>query len=251
MKMRRFTMVLIWAVLLMGGYYLQAITTFKFPPKIKYKMLKDNKITASCIFTYDAQTDKKGISRLKMTNFVGLGVNSREWLATYIFAKDSSLYADFVMRGNQLISEVRIIEAIGFDGKKGPFMRYKDLESDEGREMEIFTEYKIVDLLSSFFVISQRVASGKYENHETYGFIIDESIKTVEVFWLGCQKVPFNGRMVHTDTFSLTYQNTEIFQFSIYQDLDGYCFPVNVKIVTDFMGKDRPLELRADKIRKH
>lgn len=236
-------------LVILGVQGLRAGDYFKFPRGIKFKLLKNDRIIGSCQLLYEKKTNKEGISSLKMKNFQGLGITSQEWLATYIFTKDSSVYADFIIKGEKAVSEIRLKEGASFDGTKdGKFLVYKDLESPEGLpEIEIFSDHLIVDLLSMFYVISQKVAAGKI-GPETFYFLIDKSGKDVDLVPLGLDKIPFQGEEVTSHIFSLTYHNQEIFRLGIYKDAFGYCFPVSVKIVTDFTGSSQPIELRANKI---
>lgn len=222
----------------------------KFPKKIKFKLLKNNRVMASCIFIYNKKTDKKGISQLKMTNFEGLGINSRQWLTTYIFAENSSIYADFIMEDNTPVSEIRLIKnGRRFDGKIGKIFQYKDLKSDDALETELFAEHTVIDLLSMLFVTSRRVATGK-KGTEKYNFLIDKSTKIVDMMPMEDETAPFNGKEVPVHVLAFAYQNQEIFRVRIFKDSDGYCFPVSISIVTDFTGKAQPVELRADRVSK-
>jgi hypothetical protein len=237
-------------LILLGAHHSWSNESFKFPTMIKFKLLRNNKIIGSCQFFYEEETNKEGISSLRMKNFEGFGFTSQEWLATYIFAKDSSIYADFIMKGRKAISEIRLKkEAIGFDGKKGKIFIYKDLESPGEMQTEIFTEYTVIDLLSMFFVVSKKVASGK-EEAEKFNFLIDKSTKIVDMISMMEEKVPFQGKEVDTHVFSFTYHDREIFRVKIFKDRNGFCFPVSVEIVTDFTGSGQSIELRADKVQK-
>lgn len=248
MKRLIFLMVIVFTIVSFAQS--RAGDSFKFPKMIKFKLLKNDTIMGGCQFSYEEKTNIEGISYLNMRNFEGIGFTSQEWLATYIFAKDSSIYADFIMKGKKTISEIRLKEeALGFDGKKGKIFIYKDLESPNEMQTEIFTEYTVIDLLSMFFVVSKKVASGKKEV-EKFNFLIDKSTKIVDMVPMLEEKAPFEGKEVHTHVFSFTYHDLEIFRVKIFKEKNGFCFPVSVKIVTDFTGSGQSIELRADKVQE-
>jgi hypothetical protein len=249
--MKKLSVLLLTVCLIIVGAQNQwADSSFKFPKMIKFKLFKNDTIVGGCQFSYEEKTNKEGISYLNMRNFEGIGFTSQEWLATYIFAKDSSIYADFIMKGKKAISEIRLKEdALGFDGKKGKIFLYKDLESPDEMQTEIFTEYRVIDLLSMFFVVSKKVASGKKEV-EKFNFLIDKSTKIVDMVPMMGEKVPFEGKEVDANVFSFTYHDLEIFRVKVFKDKNGFCFPVSVKIVTDFTGSGQSIELRADKVQE-
>jgi hypothetical protein len=245
---------IVFFVVILGAQSLCAGDSFKFPKRIEFKLLKNDRIIGSCRLFYEEKGKKEGTSVLKLKNFQGLGLTSQEWLLTYIFSKDSSLYADFIMKGKKPVSEIRLKQGTSFDGTKdGKFLIYKDLESpgspDSSPETEIFSDHLIIDLLSMFYVTSQKVAAGKI-GPEKFNFIIHKSAKDVDLVPLGLDKVPFQGKEVTSHVFSFTYHNQEIFRLGIYKDAYGYCFPVSILIVTDFTGSGQAIELRADKVSK-
>jgi hypothetical protein len=248
--MRKFSVLVIIVLLVVlniqNGW---AGSSFKFPKLIKFKILKNDKIVGNCQFFYDKETVKDGVSALKMKDFEGIGVSSKEWLFTYFFNKDSSLYANFIMKGKKVVSEIRVGREVGWDGKMGKFMRYKDLESPDEVKIEVCTEYTMIDLLSTFFVTSQKVAAGKKEP-EKYNFLIDKGVKIVEIVPLVKDTVSFQGKEVSTDAFAVIYRNTILFRLKIFKDENGYCFPINIYIVTDFAGSWQNLEMRAEKFMK-
>jgi hypothetical protein len=250
--MRKLSVFLVAACLIIGSAQnLWAGSSFKFPTMIKYKLLKNDKIVGRCQFFYNKETKINGVSSLRLKNFEGLGFSSREWLFTYIFTDDSSIYTDFIMKGKNAISEIRLKkEALGFDGKKGKIFIYKDLESPDEMQTEIFTEYTVIDLLSMFFVVSKNVASGK-EEAEKFNFLIDKSTKIVDMVPMMGEKVPFQGKEVDTHVFSFTYHDREIFRVKIFKDRNGFCFPVSVVIFMDFTNQKQSIELRADKVQKN
>lgn len=242
---------IIGMLLLAGTQILSADSSFKFPKMIKFKMLKNGKVMGSCMFFYDKNTDLDGISSLRMKNFKALGITSREWLFTYIFTRNSSIYADFIMKGKKPVAEIRLKDGTAFDGTKGKVFIYKDLTSPGEMQTEIFTKHTVVDLLSMFFVTSQKVGKGNIKKTEQFNFLFDKSTKIVRMVHMGKEKAPFDGKNVTTEVFSFSYHNREIFRLKIFKDGKGYCFPVSVMVVMDF--EDRAsgnVEMRADSVKR-
>ncbi|MCI0471121.1 MAG: hypothetical protein L0Y73_05630 [Candidatus Aminicenantes bacterium] len=250
MKMKKFIIFSIVVFLVMSSLpFLWAGDPFKFPERFDFKLLKNDRIVGSCRLEYEQSGKQPGTSTLRLKNFQGLGFTSQEWLVSYIYAKDSSIYADFIMKGKTPVSEIRLKEGTAFDGTKGQVFVYKDLESSDDKSMqtEIFTKYTVIDLLSMLFVTSQRVAEGKM-GADKFNFLIDKSTKIVDMMPIGQEKVPFQGKEVSTRVFSFAYNGQEIFKVKIFKDVDGACFPVSIEIITDFTGSGQSIELRADKV---
>lgn len=218
---------------------------FKFPQVIQYKMLKNDLIVGECQLLYKEKTDKKGISSLMLKNFQGLGITSQERFHTYIFTESSSIYATFLLKGKEKIYEIRFKEGIGWDMKKEHVLVYKE-EAKPAIQTPFHTQYSVIDLLSSFFITSKRVASDDYKKTVKFNLLFDKSTKVVDMKYMGCQKEPFQGKEVFTDVLSITISNIEFFRMSIFMDCDGYCFPVSVLIL--YPGDT--FEMRADRVSK-
>jgi hypothetical protein len=214
-------------------------SAFKFPSRISYKSFKNGSFVGECQFLYRERTDKKGISSLKLTNFQGLGITSKESLISYIFSDDLSLYASFLKGGAKVISEVRLREVMGFDGKERIKFIFKDIYTDDEIQKEHFIGHNFnpIDLLSALFVTSQRVASGKYDSKERFDLIFGKRIRVVDMVHLGRKKIPFQGKEVSSEVLAIVYLNNELFRLNIFKDNEGYCFPVKISFV-DFFSKD-------------
>lgn len=246
--MRKILIFLIVVVLLFGfSHQVLAGDSFKFPKMIEYKLLKNDSIVGECHLLYYEKINVEGLSSLKIKNFQGFGLTSREWLYTYFFSSDSSIYASFVMEGHKPISEIRLKEGIGWDGKKEKLLLCKDLKSSDGIQIEIFPRYTVIDLLSIFYVTSKKVALGK-KRPEKLNFLFGKEAKVVDMAPLEDEFVPFLGKKVPVDVFAVLYHNWVLFRFKIFKDKDGYYFPVSV-MVTDFVGKEA-FEMRAARISK-
>lgn len=244
--MIKFNIIMIAAFLIfLGAQNSKAGELFKFPQRIQYKMLKNDNIVGECQLLYQEKTNKNGISTLKLKDFQGLGITSQESYISYIFTDNSSIYATFLLKGKEKIYEIRLKEIIGWDMKKEHAFVYKE-EAKPEIQAPFYTKYPVIDLLSSFFVTSKRVALGVYKKTEKFNLLFDKSTKIAEMKYMGCQKVPFQGKEVFTDRLTITISNIEFLRMNIFTDCDGYCFPVSVLIA--YQGKT--FEMRADRVSK-
>ena len=250
--MRKISILVIIIFLLeFGVQNVWAGDSFNFPKRIKFKLLKSDRIMGSCRLDYTKKADYKGTSRLTLKNFEGFGLTSQEWLLTYIFSHDSSIYATFLMKNKIKFSEIRLKEGVGFDGKKGKVFVYRKLDTPDEMQTELFTKYLVIDLVSSLFVTSQRVATGKYKDVQKFNFFFGKSTKIMDMMYIGKEKAPFQGKEVDAHVLTIRYNNVEMFRLKIFKDKDGYCFPVSVTVVTDFSGNNQEsFEMRADKVFK-
>lgn len=251
--MRKIRSLLLITILTAGGLlHLWSIESFKFPSVINYELLKNDRIMGNCKFLYEKEGKFPGTSTLKLKGFAGLGLTSQEWLFTYIFTKDSSIYATFTIKGKKPLSEMRLKEGMGFDFKRQKVFIYKDLYSPHELQTEIFTLHPEIDLTALFFVTSQKVATGNHSKPQKFNFLFDKSTKIMGMTYIGTDKVSYQGKEVSTRVLLVKnmHNNKEIFRFKIFKDSNGYYFPVSV-VVTDFTGSSQEhLELRATGIKK-
>jgi hypothetical protein len=244
-------LIIIMCLLGLGVQNVWPGSAFKFPASIKYKLLKNDKVVGSCKLTYSEKGKLQDTSTLKLINFEGLGITSQEWLLTYILKKDSSIYANFTMKGQKPISQIRLVKGMGFDGKTGQVFKYEKPNSPDEMQTEIFTTHPVIDLISSFFVISQKVAHGEHSTSQKFNFLFGKSTKIMNMMYMGDEDVPFSGKMVSAYVLVITYNNREIFRFKISREDKDCYFPVSVILVTDFTeNTQETLELRADEVLK-
>jgi hypothetical protein len=244
--MKKISVLTIIVLLAMGSaHHLWAGAPFKFPQRIQFKLIKNDNIVGECQLLYQETTDKKGISSLQLKNFQGLGLTSEESFVTYLFTDSSSIYAEFLLKGKEKVYEIRLKEGLTFELKKEQVFVYKE-EAKPTLQTELFTQYPVIDLLSSFFVTSRRVALGQHKKTEKFNLIFDKSTKIAEMKYTGPRKEPFQGREVDTEALSITISNVEMFAMKIYKDKDGYCFPVSVTI----SSQGGSFEMRADRVSK-
>ena len=244
--MKKWNIFFIMVFLLLGNVQQTAAkATFKFPARIKYKLLKNDNIVGNCFLIYEKKTDKPGISSLRLTKFQGFGLTSQEQFLTYIYTKHSSLYAQFLLKGGTEIRQIRLKKGLTFDLKKENVFIYQEKAKPQ-MQTELFTKYPVIDLLSTFFVTSERVASGNYKKGKMHNLIFDKSTKIAKMKYLGPEDAPYKGEMVSTEVISITINNVEMFRLKIYDNGNGYYFPVSITI-TEGTGT---FEMRADRISK-
>lgn len=224
--------------------------SFKFPSRISFKLFKNGSFVGECQLLYSEKTNKKGISSLKLTNFQALGISSRESLITYIFSDNFSIYADFVKKGAKVVSEFRLKEEEGFDGTEGQVFVHKELKKDDEIKTEISTQHPVLDLLSTFLVSSQRVASGEHKKKEPFNLLFDRSTKIVDMVYIGTEIEPYQGENVKTEVLSITIRSVEMFRLKIFKDKDGYCFPLSITLADFTDNKEGTFEMRTARVAK-
>ncbi|MCK4761252.1 MAG: caspase family protein [Candidatus Aminicenantes bacterium] len=203
-------------------------TSFKFPEKIGYKILKNGAIMGDCYLRFKEETFKQGSSSLRFTGFDGMGLTSKDSLITFIFGRDLSIYASIFMKDKKTFSEWRLKEGLAFDGKKGKEFIFKERGSSDEIHRENFIRFKVIDFLSSFLIASQRIQSGKYERPGNFNLILGERVYTVRFLYFGRDEVPFQGKNVRTHVLVMTHNSVEILRYYIYKNEKGACFPVKV-----------------------
>ena len=244
-------LLLIVILIVIGLQHLWPYEAFKFPSATKYKLLKNDKVIGNCLLTYEKKGKLEETSALTLKGFGGLGLTYQEWLFTYILTRDSSVHATFKMKGKKLISEIRLKESLGFDGRSGKVFVCKDVYSPYEFQAELFTQYPVIDLVSSFFVTSQKVASGNHSKPEMFNLLLGKSTRIIEMRYTGIEKIFYQGKEVSTLVLVLINRNNdeEIFRFKIFKDANGCCFPVSA-VLTYFTGGSQEIfEMRATEIK--
>lgn len=231
-----------------GGNILAGAETpaFKFPTLILYKLVQKAAIMGECTLSYEYESNQEGISGLKLTNFQGMGRSSNETFHTYLFSKNYSLYAAIVKKGGKTIQEIRLKDGINFEYKKEKVFVYKDAKQP-GLQTELFTQFPVIDLLSSIFIVSQRVSSGEYKKKAPYNFIFNQSTKIAEISYAGQGTAPFLGKNITTEILLISIRDVEMFRMYVYKDPEGFYFPVSITI----SGDSGTLEMRADRVVNH
>jgi hypothetical protein len=229
----------------------------KFPKQIAFDLIKGGKEMGTCVYHYTQNVRKKAFNRklylLKLEDFKALGFTSQIQLHTAIFRDDLSVYLDSIIEGKEILSQIELQEKKRIDGKKGQVFNYEEAKGRGGIQTELFTSYKVVSFISSFFVASQRIATGKLGKQnttESFNLVFDKSTKIIEIRYKGRKNVQFGGNQYDASEIWLTNPNDKDKQISrmlIIKDAQGYCFPVSIFYKDPKKGS---FELRAETITK-
>jgi len=250
-RKKKSILVLFIGIFLMFNQGVVHSKNFKFPNKIQYKITRGSNVAGNVLFSFEKIIkDKKYF--ICMKNFQGLGFKSNDSWQTYIDF-DLILASALIIRNTKLISELAIFEDYGFfsirkkSSKKDKIYVYQDLSGKKPLRTEIPTEHDIMDLLSSFVVISKKVFDGKAKIDEKFNLFIAKTSYLVDCLYSGSEKYNYKGKKVTVDKLTLRYyyDHSDVFDatkksdysdlttFYIYKAPDGYCFPVKVEIEHD------------------
>lgn len=250
--MKRLTLSLLFFCVF--GLFSQTILakdTFQYPKKIEFKLLKNGGVLGKCSLIYKKTGKFEGTFSLKLIDFQGFGIKSRQWLVSYVFHKDNSIYATYVMEGKAPFSEIRLKEGIGFDLKKGNLFVYKEYKGENKNiNTELMTTYPVIDLVSAYYITSRKVAGQEHKNTHQFNFLFGKSTKIMSMVHIAEENVIFKGKPVPTSVLAITYNNVEIFRFKIFRDSDGFCYPVSVTVASGFDNKQSAYEMRASEVYK-
>ncbi|OQW92873.1 MAG: hypothetical protein BWK78_00255 [Thiotrichaceae bacterium IS1] len=214
----------------------------QFPAQILYKILIANKVMGSTKMTFTPKGREEGTYSLTLAQFQGLGFKLQDRNVTLVKKNNLSLYANFLTRGDQTIYEIRLGSGDDFGITRQAF-RYKEATDKGTIDTMLYSDYRVIDLLSSFLVISEKVRGGDKQS-DKFNLFIGKSTKIVDLEYVGEVKIPYQGKEVPTTALSLKYNGKEVFRFHIYQQ-GGVYFPVSVTIEDEKQGH---IELRADNI---
>jgi len=231
---------------------------FKFPNKIEYKIVYKKHIAQSKLemSPYTSTNDRankdskcKYYMLLTMGNVKVSGYKTTDKWITYICKNNLSLYASYVINSsnNSRKEELRFIKAKSIGLLDDYVYVHK---SHEKKSSETYTEiaspHKVIDLLSSFVVLSNKICI-KNNSREQYNFfiaktsyIVDCTVKSNVFYQHGDDKLP-------VDLVTLQYKfkheeskktkkttSVDLAVFYIYNDpKTGYWFPVCIKLDDD------------------
>ena len=244
---------------------------FKFPKSIKYKIIKNDRIIGNslCIFNSISTTNYL----LIMKHFEGFGFESHDELYSFLLKKNNFvLERSFISKGrysrkkHNIINELFVQEDISFFGIKnnkdinrGMVIKYCEKENEMEKCPFIHTEidldqYPLIDLLSSFIIISERVANDKYKKPEYFYFFISSFLYFVHMNFIQEEQIIIEGKKYNnTKVITLKSEKNKIklgrkeadsilkknadclfnekflFTFYIYKDHNGYCYPAKIK----------------------
>jgi hypothetical protein len=206
---------------------------FLFPQRIQYNISQNGAALAKCTLLYTNNSNKEGISILRLMEFQGMGRTSDDQLVTYMYKKNASVYADFLTKpGGQKVYEIRLKEGMTFDLKKENVFIYKELAGAQ-MQTELFTQYPVISLQSSFFVASMRVGNGTHKTNKKYNLLWDKSTKIAQMNYKGTGTSNYKNKDVPVEILSISVRGVEIFLLKIFRDKDGYCFPVSITLFND------------------
>ncbi|MCP4113450.1 MAG: hypothetical protein GY749_49300 [Desulfobacteraceae bacterium] len=228
--------------------------SFSFPKKILYNESINGNIVGRCEIAFKSgiKIDNKELYWLKMSNFQGVGYISTDEVHTYIFPNKLTIFASLLKQSDLLVQEYRLREydeiqkRLGLSKTNDSRLIFK--ERNKTIETELYPNplNKLVDLLSSFIVVSEKaVVRNKYdEKLEFYTHAI-KGIRTVALTYQGLATALFMGQTLATEVWSIKYSDVELLRFNIFND-NGFAFPVKVSIKDD----NDSIVLRADKVMK-
>jgi hypothetical protein len=220
--------------------------SFKFPKRIMFNLLKNDKIVGRCQLLYNEDAKYEGLSSLKLIGFNGLGITSEECLFTYAFKNEFSIYSIFRLKGKQTVYEIGLREDIQFGGQKGKVLICKIGEKSSLLQIAFHPQYPVMDLLT-LFLIGARTVFDDEKGVKTFNLLIEKSTKRVDMIYSRKKKSVFQGKEETTHFVSLNYNKEEILRLNIFKNPNGYCFPVKITI-SGFSGrKEEKIELIAKK----
>ena len=226
---------------------------FHFPQKILYNLLKYGEHIGKCEFKFTKQGKYENTFGMTMTNLKVLGFNTDE-IHTSILKNDLSLYRTLCIKDNKKKYEIVVKKGYSLLGSEETIISYKTENSKANFQTEICQPYKIIDLLSSFILTSQKVAKGNYTNSDKYTlFLFDGRSLIVEIVNMGDSHAIFQGNKVGVNMIGIAnkvetnHQDYKLFQFSIYKTSDNFYFPIRIKISINIRD-NASIDLIADKI---
>jgi hypothetical protein len=205
-----------------------------FPSQIMYRVVVAGKNIGSAQLRFNRRSKYAGIYAVNLSNFEGLGIKSDEQMFTYVDQADLSLSSAFVSKGKKRIYEIKTVEREDLDLTKRRAYAYKEAGAKGSIDTMIYSDHKVIDLLSSFLVFSEKVRNHNLKS-EKFNLWLDKSTKIVDLVHKGNESVVYKGAKVKTTVLSLKYDAVELFKFNIYGE-KGYYFPVKVSIESDDKG---------------
>jgi len=214
-------------------------SSFEFPKTIIYKIIRNKQYIAKSVLKFSQKA--KFRSLLTMGNIQGFGISSNQTIVTYINKDDLSLYSSFVTKGQETIEELRFKEAenIGLLGNQ-VYLHTNFEDNTSPTITEIGSPYTVIDLLSSFVVLSNKIHNKNYGNEQYNLFIKTSYIVECSVKMNVLRQ--YKDDQVSTSQVTLKYifpedqkknqiESVDLFVFYIYNDKSkGVCFPICVEL---------------------
>jgi len=220
------------------------VDAVKFPQTILYKIIVRDQVVGQSILEFSSSSAFPSTYQLALVKFQGLGYESQDRLYTYINQKDLSLHDAQLKKGDKIQYEVRAMEKEGIDLAKRQAYVFKEAGSKGTIDTILYTDYKVIDLLSSFLIASEKKRTGNKEP-EKFNLFIGKSTRIVDMLYSGEEKFAYKGDTITTDVLVISNNNQEILRFNIYTK-DGLYYPIRVSIVDE---KEGTMQLIADRIR--
>ncbi|MCP4113449.1 MAG: hypothetical protein GY749_49295 [Desulfobacteraceae bacterium] len=204
---------------------------FTFPKTILYKESVNGNIMGNCEikFRTGIEIDNQGLYWLKLSNFQGFGYRSTDEVHTYIYP-DLSLFDTQLKQNGKIIQEMRLQKHNSGNRR----LIFRDMQKSEFSELELSSDHKVIDFISSFILTSQKAAK-RNKNDEKLVFFFRRNTKIVNLIYQGLATANFMGQTVATEVWAIKYHNIELFRFNIFND-NGFAFP----IIADFHNKFVP-----------
>lgn len=217
---------------------------FRFPKQIRFKY-DENVIEQSELYlSYKEKTNNPGMSILSLSNlkipFVWFTTNFN--FCTYIWSSDSSLFSSYVLDEHKVVNVTSIRRVKEVDGKKK--MEWINKRGkEESLHEDVFT-YPVIDILSSCFISSKRVATGEHTKRKRFNIINGRKLEIVEMKYVGDEELLRDGKVASTKVLALSNVQNELLRMNILKDEDGYCYPLCINLKFG----ENVVELKADKI---
>ena len=211
----------------------KSIEDYNFPKRISYKILRNSQYVSKSVFKFSV----KGTSVLvTMDNFF----NSEELFVAYVNGEAYSLYSLFTMRQKQILHEWRIKKNTGLGLLDGNVISYKDYQESNPSITQIGISYRVIDMLSSFFILSNKISTANFET-EQFHFISGESVITVNSVVDRNIPIQYKSDKICTTKITLKHKleseknkqmkYLDIVSFNVYYDRKhDLWFPIRVRI---------------------
>jgi len=214
-----------------------ALETPKFPSIILYKILKNNQFSGVEVkLRYSEQSQYPNAYALILEGFEGLGYKSDDKIFTYVLKDDLSLYDTQLVKDGKVVHEIKLVKrGDPFDpsGKKRDAFAYLKAGATSTMDTLLYSDYKVVGLISSFLFISSKLQKGDKNSEKLNLFIgkdiIGKTSTIVDLFYIKDEKITFDKQEVDTSVYELQYQGKSLFKFYIYNG-GKFVFPVQISI---------------------
>lgn len=221
--------------------------TLQFPKSIKYKMSKDGRVLGDCLLFYSRNTQYPHSSSVSLRNFKGFGFSSNDKLYTYFNKKTLALYDALLQQGDTVVYEILHKKGgiMGEDTTTYMFKENRPGTSGKAQGTELYSKNTAIDLLSSYFVASAKVAQGAFSKPINFDMFFEKRVRPVTMEPKGSMQLEQDGKKVEVQIVRILLGKEELYRFLIATDEAGYTYPMRVIIESEDQGS---LELIASKV---